>query len=287
MVSIRKRFAVFFFMCALLLCRAARAEAPPDAKVPATGKPAKTSEAPKKTEARGVRNARHARGEMTADRPELSVSSRTVQRGLAQLEMKVALEGVSKANDSKQRWVAPSALMRFGVADGLELRLASDILVIHGSQSGMANATAGLKWNFAPGDPSYGLLAVCTLPLGHPALTVDHPQYRVALLADFPLGKSFEARINAGAEILSREGKWRTEPTASVALFTRVGRSVELHVEYGRYGDVRPDGRPSQMADAGVALIIDADTQIDLAGFKDVTGKTFDWKMIFGFARRF
>lgn len=268
----------------------------PGAETPNAGAPSKEApgaEAPndgegKQGEHKGVRHARSERGEMTADRPELGVSSRTVGLGRVQLEMETEYEQETRDGETITRVVAPNALLRFGVTEDLELRVASNLLVFEGSQSGLANATLGVKWNFLEGEPSLGMLAQATLPVGNPALRVEDTQYQLALLGDFPLAKNLEARVNAGASSAGSVGSGqRIDPIGSVALFTKVGKSVELHAEYGYLGASRFRGGTGQVFDAGLALIVDEDTQIDLAGFKGLAGETYDWKVVLGFGHRF
>lgn len=275
---------------------AAEPPSTPRKEAPNAGAPGKAAPATenaghgknKAIEPKGVRHARSQRGEMTADRPELGVSSRTVGRGRVQLEMETEYEQETREDETITRVVAPSALLRFGVTEDLELRVASNLLVFEGAESGLANATLGLKWNFLEGEPSLGMLAQVTLPAGNPALRVEDTQYQVALLADFPLAKNLEARVNAGASSAGSVGSGqRVDPTASLALFTKVGKSVELHAEYGYLGASRFRGGTGQVFDAGLALIVDEDTQIDLAGFKGLAGETYDWKLVLGFGHRF
>lgn len=129
----------------------------------------------KESDPKGVRHARSERGEMTADRPELGVSSRTVGRGRVQLEMETEYEQETRDGETITRVVAPNALLRFGVTDDLELRVASNLLVFEGAESGLANATLGVKWNFSPGENSFGMLALAqgVLVLGRRAVLVQ------------------------------------------------------------------------------------------------------------------
>lgn len=233
---------------------------------------------------KGVRHAKHLRGEIHPDRPEFSISSRTVARGRFQLEMDFELETEEAGENAV---FAPSALIRTGLSPDLELRLASDLLVFEGVESGLSNATVGLKWHFKKGDPSLGLLAQVRIPAGNPAFQVESAEPFVALLADVPLGENWEARVNLGALSSRIEGERNVNALFSTALFTNLSKRLEFHVEMGRQATGERGGRPGLIADTGLSYSLNKETRIDLAVFRGLDENVYDWRYSLGFARRF
>lgn len=236
-------------------------------------------------ESRGVRHERHLRDEMHPDRPELTTSSRVVSPGRVQLEAEMVVEREKEAGESAL--VLP-ALLRVGVGDNVELRLESDLLKIEGEHAGLSDLNVGVKWNFLSGDPSLGILADVTFPAGNSKFTVNEPEPRILLLADFPLADRWELRLNAGAVSPVDNEERVIRGLFGVAIFTELTETLEAHAEWGRLSPNRVDDTdPIHVVDFGLALKLDRDTQCDLAFFKGLSGESLDWKVSLGFAKRF
>jgi Putative MetA-pathway of phenol degradation len=235
---------------------------------------------------RGVKHARYHRGDMHADRPELTLSARTVAPGRVQLESELAVEREEGADEN--RVVLPS-LLRVGVVQGLELRLESDLLVFEGAERGTSDLSVGVKWNLLDGDPTLGILADLVIPAGNEHFRSEGSIPSFRLMSDIPLGEGWEMRLNAGGTSIIEDGDRNFEAIFGVAVFAELAEGVEAHVEYGRMGAQRGErGRPIQVVDTGLAFKIDRDTHFDVAIFKGLDNEEgMDWRFSIGFAKRF
>jgi len=212
---------------------------------------------------------------IVADRPGLADGSTTVPRGVVQLETGVAVEG-----GDEEAFALPT-LLRFGITDRFELRIASDVLGWTSDDSEVAGISAGFKLRLKDGAFPLSLIASVQPPSGGGFLRSTEFESEARLVSDIALAEGWSLTPNVGVAFV--------EGGDAAAIF-----AVTLEHEMGRalpFVDLETtihDGETSMLADAGVAWVIRPDTQLDLSAGVDVLGDQYpEWFIAAGYSRRF
>jgi hypothetical protein len=212
---------------------------------------------------------------IVADRPGLADGSTTVGRGVVQLETGVTGEG-----GDEELFTLPT-LVRYGITDRLELRIASDVLGWHSDGSDVAPVSAGFKLRLRDGAVPLSLIASVQPPSGGGAFRSAGFESEARLVSDIELAEGLSLTPNVGVAVVEGDG--------AAALF-----AMTLEREMGRalpfidFETTITDGDTSIIADAGVAWVVLPDTQLDISAGVDVHGDAYpEWFVAAGFSRRF
>jgi hypothetical protein len=224
--------------------------------------------------------------ELVTDRPDQTESALVVPPGALQVELGAGLERDRVGGVESERREAPGALVRFGLAERLELRLAWP-----GAIESETTTRSGQGWRRetvrGAGDPEVGaklawlstargdrldlaLLGHVTLPVGDPGLGSPRADPALRLCASLPLGDRAGLGWNLGWAAGSAENpsgasttlaRWIYSAAAGLDLSPRWGAFVEL------FGDLpASDPEPAAHAfDAGVTFLVSPRLQLDLA----------------------
>jgi len=212
---------------------------------------------------------------IVADRPGLADGSTTMAQGVAQLEIGVTGEG-----GDEELFTLP-ALVRFGITNRLELRIASDVVGWTSDGGDVAPVAAGFKLRLRDGALPLSLIASVQPPSGEGRLRSSAFEGEARLVSDIDLAEGLSLTPNVGVGLVEGDG--------AVAIF-----AASLEREMGRalpFVDFEAsigDGDTSMIADAGVAWVVRPDTQLDISTGVNFLGDEYpEWFIAAGYSRRF
>lgn len=219
--------------------------------------------------------ARAQEASIVADRPGLADGSTTVGRGVAQLEAGVLAEG-----GDEELFLLPT-LIRYGITDRLELRIASDVFGWTSDDGDLAPISAGFKLRLRDGDVPLSLIASVQPPSGGGILRATAFESEVRLVSDIALAEGLSLTPNVGVAVVEGDG--------AVAIFAAtVEREIGRALPFVDFETTIGDGDTSMIADAGVAWVVRPDTQLDLSAGFNVLGDAYpEWFVAAGYSRRF
>ncbi len=228
---------------------------------------------------------------LVTDRPGNGNAAETVA-GL-RLQLETSVQYVSDEGDFTQQLSAPT-LIRFGVVDWAELRLASGLIGVD-FQNGSASVHAtdvvvGTKLSFIDKQwVNFATSVDVSLPSGNGPFDgqVVNPDAR--LLASFALPANFGLLLNTGADLPPEDSGGRVLRVLHVV---NVGYVVPFWDErwsvfvesFGRH-PVEGGGQIWQL-DVGTALLLGPNTQIDLFSQHGLTEAAPDFQIAAGFSAR-
>lgn len=227
-------------------------------------------------------------GQLITDRPNFVEASTTVGPGVFQLETGVILD----RDGDLDIWSTP-ILLRFGIADAVELRLETPGYVDVGDpfdQEGLADVAVGAKWNArsgADGGPSLGALLHLDLPLGSSALRQDGVRPSLRGVAEWAFDDGIGLGVMAGIRS-DRQGDDRFTSGLLGAAVTKAwnpevstyGELAVTQIAEDRYG-----GDPVFL-NTGVLLLVNTETQLDLGLSFGLNDEASEFGLTVGFSRR-
>lgn len=234
-----------------------------------------------------------AAGELVTDRPDFTESSLTIAPGFLQFESGFALES-SVAGGSKSRSLAvPSALLRVGLTQRVELRLGGDGFVSERTggtrTSGYSDFEAGVKVRLldeAHAGFDMSIIPMASLPTGSDSFSsgaVD-PTLKLTFARSLPASLDVTGNVNFSS-LTDDAGRFR-QTAFSVSfghdLVAGFGGFAEI---YG-FSPLERGGRTATTFDAGVTHPIGGDLQLDLSAGYGLTAAAPEWSFGFGFAIR-
>jgi hypothetical protein len=206
---------------------------------------------------------------IVADRPGLADGATTVGHGVAQLETGVT------ADD--ERLTLPT-LLRFGLTDGFELRIESDVVSDDGD---IAPVSAGFKLRLRDGAFPLSLIASVQPPSGGGSLRSTEFEGEARLVSDIDLAEGLSLTPNVGVSVAEGGG-------AAAIFAASLEREMGRALPFVDFEATIADGDTSVIADAGVAWVVRPDTQLDISAGVNVTGDEYpDWFIAAGYSRRF
>ena len=198
--------------------------------------------------------ARAEEPSLITDRPDIAESSRAVGRGVVQLEQGVSLEGGPR--------VGFPSLTRVGVGGGVELRVETPILAVQPGGVAFDGLAVGSKWALPLEQQEVGLLTHLDFGPDGALRPVAKLAYDVGLPLGLELGLNGGGTF-AGAGLEGPVGLW------AAALGRSVTDSLRL---YGEASGEHGAGAHAVRLDAGGALLLSPDVQLDASGLVGVLG---------------
>ena len=219
--------------------------------------------------------------EFTADRPGASTGPGTIGKGVVQLEQGVQWDG----EDASGTFTFSSTLLRYGLFDGMELRLGGDALIYNdnGWKPAFTGLTLGTKIKCYEGKgaiPAISLLANISIPkTGNEGFVVEHLAPSIYLLFENPVNDWLSIGYNVGAE-------WNGSnqyPSTFVALCLgfsiteNLGCFAESYNYFSKLGN-------GYFADFGFNYMVAPRVQLDLAANINVCNPKSCWAVSCGVA---
>lgn len=148
--------------------------------------------------------------QISTDRPDFVESSIVVGKGRFQVETSIAGER-NKADGIRERTITTPTLLRFGIADTLELRVETDGRTSYRAdggglpavrEQGYSDTAVGVKWHVldaAGARPSIGLLFHVDLDSGSGPFRGDGKRPSLRLSTEWELPNDFSLGIMSGA----------------------------------------------------------------------------------------
>lgn len=215
------------------------------------------------------------RPELITDRPDLTESAAIVPKGALQIETGFAFEGDKAGNLQQDNFSLFTTVLRYGVNENFELRLASSLNMnntkIDGESSsliGISYVEVGLKLKMVDGDglkPQIAFLTSVIIPeSGEKEFSPQYLTPAMAVAFSHDLGNTFSLGYNIGAVWNGLNAK----PAAkySVVLGIAIAKNLGGYVE--TYGYFAQDEQGVNIADFGLTYLIRPNLQIDAsAGF--------------------
>ena len=221
--------------------------------------------------------------EFTADRPGASTGPATVGQKVIQLEQGIQYDGVG---DGYGQFTFSNTLLRYGLFDGVELRLGGDALIHHTFdkwQPAFAGLAVGTKIRCFEGRgaiPAISVLADFAIPgTASCGFETEHFAPSLYLLFENPVNDWLSIGYNVGAEW---DGS-TPAPTTFLALCLgfsiteRLGCFAESYNYFGKLGN-------SYCTDFGLNYMIGSRVQLDVAANLDVCNPKHCWAVSFGVA---
>lgn len=231
--------------------------------------------------------------DIITDRPDQSESAVTVPKGFIQIE----LGGVYEKDKTEHMFPllvpakttesisAPSALIRWGILNNIELRLGIET-IFQKSDDGYSSTTQPYyeKWvsGIAPMEvgakfrlfdeknarPEAAFLASITIPVFDNAFKTQHLGAELRLAMANTLSEKLSVSYNVGAEW---DGEDNTNPTGLYTLAFGVGIDKKLSMFAEIYGFVRNGVEPDHRLDGGFTYLVSRNVQIDISGGYGIT----------------
>lgn len=206
---------------------------------------------------------------IVADRPGLADGATTMSRGVAQLEAGVTVDA---------DLLTLPALLRYGITDRLELRIASDVISDEGD---LAPISAGFKLRLRDGSLPLSLIASVQPPSGGGSLRTTELESEARLVSDIALAEGLSLTPNIGIAFAAGGD-------AAGILAATLEREMGAFLPFVDFETTFGNGDTSMIADAGVAWVVRPNTQLDLSAGVNVLGDAYpDWFLAAGYSRRF
>lgn len=209
------------------------------------------------------------------DRPGQADPATVLDPGVAQIEMAFTFSRETDGKDT-DTWTVPEPLLRVGVFERVELRLAADGLVVIDERSGKTEST-GSDFELATKVrileqagwlPATSLLAGLSFPTGGRAVTSDGYDPFATLIASWDIGERFAFDANIG--IADPSQGW-DDSDRVVETFGAASLGVSLSDRFGTFlgyfTTLRGSGEDDEHSmDTGVTFLVTDDLQLDVTG---------------------
>ncbi|UCF38032.1 MAG: transporter [Acidobacteriota bacterium] len=248
----------------------------------------------------GLAFGQDQRPPVSSDRPTVGASSGTVPWGAGQVEIGGLYQHLSLEEQDlslRLRQFSTPLLFRFGAFENLELRLETAAFTWYDqrlrhfgetlfdeSDSGFANPTVGLKWQFVetPDDsyqPAVGVLLNWALPIGSEAFRPEKSEWTAIMLVDFPLPRSMSLTLNGGVSFRYDETTRNCyeDGVGALVFAAPLGSSTGFFLEVAGGGPQSDGGEGWAQFDGGITHRLSDGLQVDAAIVRGLTDYTGDW----------
>ena len=220
--------------------------------------------------------------EFTADRPGASTGPSTVAKGVIQWEQGIQYDG----DGGKGAFTFSNTLFRYGLFDGMELRLSGDGFIYNNGnrwKPAFSGINIGTKIRCYEGNgavPAVSVLADFSIPAtGTKGFAVENFTPSLYLLFENPLNDKFSLGYNVGAE-------WNGEspsPAAFLALCLGYSINERLGCFVESYNYLAGEGNQF-CADFGFNYMLARKVQLDAAANLDLRDPAHCWAVSLGVA---
>jgi len=220
--------------------------------------------------------------ELIGDRPDFTESNATIPVGHLQSEFGVE----AGSGDDVLDIGIPKLLLRYGVADALELRLEVPDLVMTRPSGGdfdfgAGAVAAGLKWVAPIGDKA---AAGFIFMLGSPVTGDDFEVEGLVAVLNGVWGVDLSADFSLGGNMVLEAAGIGAGDNGSDLVYTFTGSlalGYALSAEWGAYVEtfhsITEDEEHTPFADAGVTYLVTPGFQLDAYGGSDISDPGNGW----------
>lgn len=217
------------------------------------------------------------------DRPDVTDSTETVPFGALQLEAGLEYARTSLAASPAERRLAVEALLRAGLTDRFEVRLAGEPLVrLQGAleETDHGDLTLGFKYRFLDSEngrwwPALGVESFVKFPIAEAPIGSERPDLGLLALASLGLPWQLSLDLNAGLAAVGqvRPNGYLLQALVSASLGHDVTDRLSTFVElvFTSRGD--RDGRNTLGFDTGVVYLLTRRLALDAAVGTSLTGR--------------
>lgn len=233
--------------------------------------------------------------DVNPDRPGAGTSALTVPRGALQLETGVDHASERRAGEPTQRRTSLATTVRYGLLDGVELRLDGEPFVaLRGGEhaTNIGDVFLGAKLRLLEGGegllrPTLSLLPVVKLPTAPAPIGTERADFQLLGLATFTAGRvGFD--LNAGLAALGQRDPSGYLVQAFVAgtLGVDVTDAVNVFAEIFYNSPAERDGDDLVGASAGVSYKLTRNLALDAAVITTLAGRGPDYRVQAGMTIR-
>lgn len=238
---------------------------------------------------------------INSDRPDFVDSSDVVGKGRIQLETGIQVDR-DKADGVRYRLASTPTLLRVGVSDNWELRLATDGRLratsddlasgIHSRQSGYGDSAIGAKWHLADGQgarPGLGVIGEWNLDTGSAPFRARGKGGNLRLAAEWELADDLNLGTIQGLSWQHNDdGRRYTGGLFGIVLDKSWNDQLRTFVEYSARQIARArDGGTSESVDVGAAWLLTRSVQLDTMVSRGINRNAPDWSWTAGLSLRF
>jgi hypothetical protein len=212
------------------------------------------------------------------DRPGIADGSAVVGKGVFQFET-----GVDRTRDD----LATPTLLRYGLTRSLEARVESNAFtLVRGGGSAWTPLSVGVKWHFDDA-PSLATIVRVSVPSGTGEMKQTVATGDIRLAADFSFGEKWSINPNVG--IASElDGRRFTAALAAMTIQYNLSDRANVFVDGGFASPESKNGPSALLLDAGAAVILGRNTQLDASATWRGRGRTApDLTLSAGVSHRF
>jgi len=227
------------------------------------------------------------------DRPDFTESPETVAPGWLQFEGGYTFTQRDEDNEHS----VPELLLRVGLIERLELRLALNYLAVdavEADQQGLEDLTLGMKIKLVQGSedfdltaPDVAIIVEITLPTGGDDFREDQPQPQIKFAFAWALADRLSLGSNLNYAYLSEGGERFNQFSGSLTLGYKLTERWGTYVEYFGFVPASKDGPNESFFDGGFTYLVNDNLQLDArAGVGAFNGKSPDYFVGVGLAWR-
>jgi Putative MetA-pathway of phenol degradation len=228
--------------------------------------------------------------ELKTDRPSITQSPFVVPRGTLQLETGLQYQQSRTGSLRTREYLYPEVLLRMGILEWAELRLHADYKKEHQVQKGFGpeqpapdekgieQVQVGTKINLYRGGgaiPAIGFLGQVTFPVGNRDFRPPHAAPEGWLLFENELSEQVELDYSVGYRKRKDQEEYRGEAIYTVAGNVKLTEKVTVFAEF--FGFKAPAASPENSVDAGLAVKLRPNLQVDLIGGAGLSQEAPQW----------
>jgi hypothetical protein len=236
-----------------------------------------------------VVQAQEAAGKIQTERPDQTESVKLIPRRSFQLEAGYQFQKNSTEGFEAKMHAYPSALLRFGMLDWLEMRLqvaVKDSIITNGSRrklTGYGPISMGTKvrlWEQQGWRPRAALLLMVALPVASRAFRPKYPEPEVRLA----LANQLTDRIELAYNLMYARIEGNNEAGYNLALYGDLNDKITAFAEV--FGSKAETEEAEHQADAGIMFFPRPNLQLDMAAGVGFNKAAPDYFLAAGLALR-
>jgi hypothetical protein len=234
--------------------------------------------------------------DLNSDRPGVGTSAITVPRGVLQLETGVEYARERRAGEATQRRTSLATAFRYGLLDGVELRLEGEPIVSLRGEDDATNVgdfLLGAKLRLLEGGegalrPTLAILPAVKMPTAPDPIGTERADVLLLGLASFNFGR-VSADVNAGVAAIGQRGEsgYLVQGLVTGTLTADVTDKLKLLGEVFYNSPSERDGEDVVGVVAGIAYLLTKRLAIDTAFITALAGRGPDYRIQIGLTVRF